>query len=43
MHCSTVKIKDDKKSHLIINESDFDPKKHSLYKEPKSKVAVKND
>ena len=41
MHCPTVKIKDDKKSYIIINESDYDPKKHTLYKEPKQKPVVK--
>lgn len=35
----TVKIKDDNApgGHVIINESDFDEKKHKLYVEPKRK------
>ena len=35
----TVKIKDDKApgGYVVINESDFDEKKHKLYVEPKSK------
>lgn len=40
----TIKIKDDKApgGHVVINESDFDPKKHKEYVEPKAKDEKKD-
>ena len=35
MNCPTVKIKDAKDSYIVINESDYDAKKHELYSEKK--------
>lgn len=37
MKCNTVKIKDSKDSYVVINESDFDKEKHTLFKEKKAK------
>lgn len=39
MRLATVKVKDDKDGHYIINESDFDKEKHTLFVEPKKKKA----
>ena len=38
--CPTVKIVDGK-SHIVINESEFDSKVHKLYKEPAKKTKPK--
>lgn len=37
----TVKIEDKDGDYIVINKSDFDPKKHKLYKEPKGKDSDK--
>ena len=36
MRLPTVKVKDDKDSYYIINESDFDDKKHELFDQVKA-------
>jgi hypothetical protein len=38
-YIETVKVKDDKApgGYVVINKSDFDPKRHKEYVEPKSK------
>lgn len=42
MKAETVKVKSGK-SFVIINKSDFDEKKHNLYKEPKAKASNSED
>lgn len=40
--CSTVKIDDGKGSFVVLNESDFDPKKHTKHgAKPERKTRVK--
>jgi len=42
MKCPTVKICDGKGSFIIINESDFDKEKHTLFSDkPKAKAKKK--
>jgi hypothetical protein len=44
MQCPTVKIEDGKGSYIVINESDYDDKKHKIYgevKAPTKKIAKK--
>ncbi len=42
MRCATVKICDGNDSYVVINESDFDSKKHEIFSEDK-KPAKKAD
>lgn len=37
----TVKIKHERRGYVIINESDYDPKKHTLYVEEAEKAPAK--
>jgi len=40
MKCETVKIRAGD-GYMIINESDYDPKKHTLFDKPATKTATK--